>query len=83
MGGREATRGTVFTANDEEHTVVFRRSDICCSQTRGRLRVTPRALTENRLLGRLDGCLFYSCMHRVCVCVINRREVLGPDVEIT
>lgn len=28
-GGREATRGTVFTTNDEEHTVVFWREGIC------------------------------------------------------
>lgn len=50
---RGAPKGTVFTANDEEHTVVFRRSDICCSQTCGRLRPTTKALTESR---RLDRC---------------------------
>lgn len=50
VGG--GTRGTVFTANDEEHTVVFRRSDICRSQTCGKLGLTTKALTESSRLVR-------------------------------
>lgn len=80
-GGKEATRGTVFTANDEEHTVVFRRSDICCSQTCGRLSDTESL--DRKQASRETWWMLILFMYAPCVCVINRRDVLGPDVEIT
>lgn len=51
--GENAGRGagrTVFTANDEELTVVSCRSHIWCSQMHGSPNVTMKAMTENRLL---------------------------------
>lgn len=66
VGG--APKGTVFTANDEEHTVVFRRSDICRSQTRRKAPADNKSL-DGKQAPRADvrRCLFYACMHDVCL----------------
>lgn len=66
-----APRGTVFTANDEEHTVVSRRSDICRSQTCGRLRLTTKAFDGEQASQQM---LIYAYFMHVCtMCIINRQ----------
>lgn len=55
-GGREATRGIVFTTNDEEHTVVYVRHLQLVVHKHMELNLTTKALTENGLFTRLREC---------------------------
>lgn len=77
LGGREATRGTVFTTNDEEHNVVPRSPGICILLFTN-MCITQsykEAVIQNRLLGRLDECLW-------CLCGYFQLHVGGGDVII-
>lgn len=63
-GGREASRGTVFTTNDEEHTVVSCRTGfiVCCSKTYGWPNQIMEAMIENGLLKGFHECFLYIYM---------------------